>query len=447
MLLIAATSALAQKAFAQSNTLRIYDTALFYGGYADTSVFTQPSAPGVIRFKTSLFTKKITDAELAQIGDSLTLNIYARATCDNYDRAAHVVFAFVPKGQATYSTSDTAVKHLEIARFITPFMNKNIQPDTVPYSFQINNVASMLREKSIVNNYDVWMEFSIFGVVQAGAIAGCTGRRDVYYGTVDLVTNTPAPQESNNIIVPVYNQHAFNNYQSGATDSLTTTVKTVTFTLDTTSYNTAIYLITSNHGAGTNGEEYNRRNHFVYLDGTQILQYKPGFTTCEQYRVYNTQANGIYGASAKTDAQWQSFSNWCPGAYIPIRVINVGTLAKGTHTFKIAVPDAVFPAGDGNFPLSLYVQGKTQSTITAIGEIKELEANTSLYPNPAKNELSVRTNGKINTAVIFNMLGQKVWEGNTKTIDVARFQNGVYYMKIQFSNDITIVKSFVKSEF
>ncbi len=82
MLLLAATSAFAQKAVAQSNTLRIYDTALFYGGYADTSVFTQPATPGVIRFKTSLFTKKITDAELAQIGDSLTLNIYARATCD-----------------------------------------------------------------------------------------------------------------------------------------------------------------------------------------------------------------------------------------------------------------------------------------------------------------------------------------------------------------------------
>ena len=38
-------------------------------------------------------------------------------------------------------------------------------------------------------------------------------------------------------------------------------------------------------------------------------------------------------------------------------------MLAGPHTFKIAVPDAVFTGAQGNFPLSVYLQGKTSETI------------------------------------------------------------------------------------
>ena len=442
-----------QKVTAQTTTLRIYDTALFYGGYGPLSNIIAPLPTRVVPLKTSLYTTKMTSAELAQIGSNLTLNVTIKASCDNYDRAGHVRLALVPKGDMAYPYSDTAtstvdtnVKRLEIARFITPFMDKNKTPDTVPYSYQVNNVASILKEKSITDNYDIWLELEVFGVASAAQtqITGCSGRYDVFYGTVDLVTDGSTAHEADNIIIPLGAELNFNNYQAGATDSIGTTVKTIGFTLDSISYNTSLYLITSNHGSNANGEEYNRREHFVYLDGTDVLEYKPGFTSCEPHRVYNTQANGIYGASAMSDAQWQSFSNWCPGAYIPIRIINVGTLAAGAHAFKISVPDAQFVGQQGNFPLSVYVQGKSDNIPNGIREVNEMQASTSLYPNPAKNELYISTKGKINKAFIFNMLGQKVWEGKSQTINVGQFEKGVYYMKIRFGNDITIVKSFVK---
>jgi len=37
---------------------------------------------------------------------------------------------------------------------------------------------------------------------------------------------------------------------------------------------------------------------------------------------------------------------------------NLGTLDVGNHTFKIDVPEAVFMDGQGNIPLSVYIQGE-----------------------------------------------------------------------------------------
>jgi hypothetical protein len=451
LLSFVAITAVSQSTSAQT-TIRIYDTALFYDGYASLSAVTAPPPPGVVRLKTSLYTKKLTEAVLAQIGNTLSMKVLVKAACDNYDRGGHVSLAFVPKGDTTYSTSDTAVKRLEIARFITPFMNKNVMPDTVPYNYEINNVASILKENKITDIYDIWMELEIFGVPYAAnnEVAGCSGRNDVFYGTLDLITDASAPRENNNIIIPMGNQLKFNNYQAGASDSLTKTEKTLTFELQDTCYNTSLYLITSNHGANQGGEEYNRRNHFVYLDGEQVLQYKPGFPTCEPYRIYNTQGNGIYGPSPRTNAQWQSFSNWCPGAYIPTRIISVDTLLPGTHTFKITVPDAKFVGGQGNFPLSLYIQGKSEyiappPPVLGIHDVDKIAANTSIYPNPAKAEINIRAEQKVAKVIMYNMIGQQIWAGNSTTIDIRKLQYGLYYVKIKFENNVTVTKSFIKN--
>ena len=119
-----------------------------------------------------------------------------------------------------------------------------------------------------------------------------------------------------------------------------------------------LVLITSNHGANQGGEEYIRREHYVYVDGMLALQYKPGRDSCEPFRIYNTQGNGIYGPYQRSDEEWQSFSNWCPGDIIDTRIVTLGALAGGVHEFVIEVPDAVFADMQGDFPFSLYVQAQ-----------------------------------------------------------------------------------------
>lgn len=336
-------------------TSRIFDQILFYDGYAAT--VSEPVPEGVIRVSNSKYVKKLSPEQFTGLGNVLQMKVTIKAACDNYDRIAYAALAMVKKN-TTYN--DATAKHIEIGRFITPFMNKNKQPDQVPYLFSIDNVAAILKDPSINTNYDIYLEFSIFGVPYAAnkEIAGCAGRNDTFFGTIDLISSTSGTPVTNPVVIlePLSFNQNINNYDN--TDVAGKTVKSITVNLATAVKSAKLYLITSNHGANSGGEEYNRRNHFIYFDNIQKLTYKPGGKSCEPYRVVNTQGNGIYGSKPQTDAQWASFSNWCPGDAIPIRVITLGDLTAGDHTFKIEVPDAVFKDKQGYIPLSVYLQAE-----------------------------------------------------------------------------------------
>ncbi|MBB5622958.1 hypothetical protein HDE69_004040 [Pedobacter cryoconitis] len=340
---------------AAGGTSRIFDQILFYDGYAAT--VSEPVPEGITRVSNAKYVKKLSSAQLQGLGNVLQMKVTIKAACDNYDRIAYVALAMVKK-DAAYN--DATAKHLEIGRFITPFMNKNKQPDQVPYLFNIDNVAAILKDPALNANYDIYLEFSIFGVPYAAnkEIAGCAGRNDTFFGTVDLISSTSGTPATNPAVIlePLSFNQNINNYDN--TDVAGKTVKSITVNLATAVKSAKLYLITSNHGANAGGEEYNRRNHFIYFDNIQKLTYKPGGKSCEPYRAVNTQGNGIYGSKPQTDAQWASFSNWCPGDAIPIRVITLGDLTAGDHTFKIEVPDAVFKDKQGYIPLSVYLQGE-----------------------------------------------------------------------------------------
>jgi hypothetical protein len=157
-------------------------------------------------------------------------------------------------------------------------------------------------------------------------------------------------------LIPLEINSSFNDYEPGASDAIGQTQRTITVDVEADSPNAQLVLITSNHGANQGGEEYIRRLHTVLWDGETELVYMPGRETCEPFRQYNTQANGIYGSSARSSEEWQSFSNWCPGDVIDTRIIPLGAVSAGTHEFVIRVPAARFVGDQGNFPLSLYMQ-------------------------------------------------------------------------------------------
>ncbi|MBB6498827.1 peptide-N-glycosidase F-related protein [Pedobacter cryoconitis] len=341
-------------ALTTGGTLRVFDQILFYDGYAAT--VSEPVPEGVIRVNNAKYVKKLTTTQLESIGNGLQLKVTIKASCDNYDRIGYAGLALVKK-DAVYSDGDA--KHLEIGRFITPFMNKNKKPDEVPYLFSVDNLAAILKDPAVNAAYDLYLELSVFGVPYAAnkEIAGCAGRNDVFFGTLDLISTTGSVTVNPAVsLEPMSFNQSINNYDN--TDVAGKTVKSITVNLATAVKAAKLYLITSNHGANAGGEEYNRRDHFVYFDNTLKLTYKPGGKSCEPYRPVNTQGNGIYGSTPKTTAQWASFSNWCPGDAIPIRVISLGDLTAGSHTFKIEVPDAVFKDKQGYIPLSVYLQGE-----------------------------------------------------------------------------------------
>lgn len=338
-------------------TITVLDSVVFHDGYAkyvpDTTL-----KKGVLKLRNDLFARKLTTFELATMGTSLKLHIVIKALCDNYDRLCSVNLALVPRGMDAYQPD--SVQHLELGRFITPFMSKNVLPDTVAYDFDIDNVAALIKDKALTETYDLWLELEVFGIPYAAQkqVAGCSDRNDVFQGRLELMTNEPAPGQQGHFLLPLSFKQAFNNYSKEGTDTLGLTTKLITFELPRRLSGAVLYLITSNHGSNEGGEEYIRRDHLVYVDGKLRLTYKPGRVSCEPFRRSNTQRNGIYGKEAKSEEEWQSFSNWCPGDVIDIHRIGLGTFSAGIHTFLLQVPAAEFVGKQGNFPLSLYLQGE-----------------------------------------------------------------------------------------
>jgi len=444
LLLLALSTALLQ-ASAQT-TITVMEGVIFHDGYAGLVPDVAPQ-PGIVKLRNDLFTRKLTTNELASIGTTLQMRVLIGALCDNYDRIGGVNMALVPAGAETYVPAE--VEHIELARFITPFMNKNIQPDSVPYVFNVDNVAMLLKDTELTTTYDIWIELAVFGVPYAAneQVAGCSGRNDVFTGKLTFQTNDPAPEEDTNVLLPLFFNHYMNNYQLGATDTLGQTTKSVTFSVENDLTDAAFFLITSNHGANTGGEEYNRRFHYAYYDGALELTYKPGRLTCEPFRQFNTQGNGIYGQSPRTPAQWQSFSNWCPGDVIDIRRIDLGPVTAGDHTFMIRVPTAVFVNGEGYFPLSLYFQGKTSGSLSGvgIGDHDGADVPLIIYPNPTNGSFTIAVPTEKAQITVTNILGAVVLQQytTTSTTHLQLDRTGVYMVHLRTDQGTTTRKLVV----
>lgn len=257
---------------------------------------------GIVRYTNYLYAKKLTADDFAWFGQETDLNVFVGALCDNYDRIGNISLSLLPKG-AEYAPAEKM--RFELARFITPFMNKNLQPYEVPYHYDARLISMIFRDKNLQDKYDYWLEYELFGVPYAAnqQISGCADRNDVFKGTLEFVAHDePAPAVTNHLLIPIHHKipeitgnKNLNNYDPEACDEVGTTARTWTFTVPADCTDASLTLNTSNHGANAGGEEYNRRLHFVYFDGELIASFTPGGKSCEPYRFYNTQANGIYG--------------------------------------------------------------------------------------------------------------------------------------------------------
>ncbi|MDR0790017.1 MAG: T9SS type A sorting domain-containing protein [Bacteroidales bacterium] len=76
------------------------------------------------------------------------------------------------------------------------------------------------------------------------------------------------------------------------------------------------------------------------------------------------------------------------------------------------------------------------------------QAIVSIYPNPAKEELTIVSDNKIETIEVFNLLGQNVYtakvNGNNATINVTNFTKGSYVVKLHTDRGFTAKKFVVE---
>ncbi|ASK30157.1 hypothetical protein CEY12_08535 [Chryseobacterium sp. T16E-39] len=427
---------------AQTTTVtNVISQAVYYDGYA--APVSTPVPAGLIRLSNTRYARKLTDAELNSFKAKIAMRVTIGALCDNYDRLGSVFLAMVPKNQPTYTVDDTNVKRIEVGRYITPFMNKNRSPLEVPYTYDLSNLYSVFHDNGLRTNYDMYMELDVFGVPYAAQtqVAGCTGRIDVFSGTLTFFsTNTAATVSDYNSLVPLLSYSKLNNYNS--TDVTGETVRLLTFNLPNAITDAHFFVISTPHGANSGGEEYVRRQNYTYIDDVQVLTYTPGGISCEPYRVYNTQGNGIYGSVPKSFADWTSWNNWCPGNSVPIRGFTLPNITAGNHTLKHTIPTAVFNQQQGDVFLSVYMQGKSNAVLN-VKDVKTIDV--TIYPNPTSDLVNIKSKIDVASISLFSIDGKKLSENYRENkIDLSAYPTGVYFLNIVLKDGTTFKHKIVR---
>ncbi|ASW72883.1 hypothetical protein IQ37_05610 [Chryseobacterium piperi] len=424
-----------------TSEVNVISQAVYYDGYAAT--VSTPVPPGLIRLSNTRYARKLTDTELNSFKAKIAMRVTIGALCDNYDRLGSVYLAMVPKNQPTYTTNDTNVKRIEVGRYITPFMNKNRSPMEVPYTYDLSNLYSVFHDTGLRTTYDMYMELDVFGVPYAAQtqITGCAGRIDVFSGTLTFFsTNTGATASDYNSLVPLLSYSRLNNYNS--TDVTGETVRILNFNLPNTITDARFFVISTPHGANSGGEEYIRRQNYTYIDDVQVLTYTPGGISCEPYRVYNTQGNGIYGSTPKSFADWTSWKNWCPGNSVPIRGFTLPSITAGNHTLKHTIPTAVFNQQQGDVYLSVYVQGKSSSVLN-VNDIKTIDV--SIYPNPTSDLVHIQSKTDVSSIAVFSIDGRKLFENyGENIINLSTYSSGIYFLNIVMKDGTAFKHKIIK---
>ena len=116
--------------------------------------------------------------------------------------------------------------------------------------------------------------------------------------------------------------------------------------------------------------------------------------------------------------------------------------------------DNVNEQGDYEYEISaVFVRGDEQceSEMEGVGNllvtsVKENAANINIYPNPTNGLLNIESQGTIQISVS-NLLGQKLQEttaeGST-TLDLSRFESGMYLIHIETESGVTVKKVNVR---
>jgi len=423
--------------FAQNSQLTVFNKIVFYDGYAATSTAATPA--GVIRLENSRYAKKLSTADITSMQNTLSLDVKINALCDNYDRQGGVFLAFVPSGEAITSPNK---KTIEIGRFITPFMNKNIAPNEVSYNYDLNHLMGLFKDQTFLQKYDVWVEFFLFGVPYAAQtqISGCSGRTDVFEGTVTFSSDANVNPVSDYIPKPLWSRLRMN--KTNDSDFPGTAGRVFYFSNDTQLVDASVHLITSAHGAGQNGEEYVRRKHFVYFDDVEVTNYTPGGLSCEPFRKYNTQANGIYGNNVQSAAWWANWNNWCPGDKIPNRLIGVGDINPGEHSFKVSVPTGQFPNTNDEIFLSAFIYSKDN---VVLDTEKVQTIDYKVYPNPTKDIIMVNASADVRKMKVTDVNGRQLMNETASSLNIQTLPAGIYFLQIEFENGLKTTEKIIKN--
>ena len=81
-------------------------------------------------------------------------------------------------------------------------------------------------------------------------------------------------------------------------------------------------------------------------------------------------------------------------------------------------------------------------TATVTG-IEEINSNVSIYPNPTKGIVNIEVEG-MKGIIVMNALGQIVLETVDNQIDISQFGTGIFMLRIETENGVSIQRIMVR---
>lgn len=141
------------------------------------------------------------------------------------------------------------------------------------------------------------------------------------------------------------------------------------------------------------------------------------------------------------------------GVLTPVLSINNADVSYGTESEGLQSLCA-FIGNDFYFTVNYDDKGEellvtNLSAVLSLDDVERLNSDTKfnfkVYPNPVNTILNIQSNSNIKSGVIYNVLGKKMSTINTNSIDVSKFQSGIYILKLEDEFGNISTKKWIKN--
>lgn len=159
----------------------------------------------------------------------------------------------------------------------------------------------------------------------------------------------------------------------------------------------------------------NKINDITYIPGTNIL--------------VATSSDGTTGGS------WKSTNNGATWTALDTAVQHLGVRCSDANTCY-----------SGGFSTSATVGGMFKSLQTlSTSEAKNMIKHAiSVYPNPTKGEITIKTDKKIKKTSVIDMSGKTVNTNDTGNTDISSLPKGTYLLKADFTDGTSTTEKVIK---
>lgn len=244
------------------------------------------------------------------------------------------------------------------------------------------------------------------------------------------VANTPVRTDQSNYSLGIYEvslngttYKSLNAYNDGFYINRVASQPATTLVANTA------YAMSVKVGVGNTG---NNELVDVYID------YNNDGTFAVSERIHQTA-----GGAGKKNGDVISFNFTTPtiGGFINSQKLRMRIISDFDN--NVNVISSAFTTAAGNIEDYSVVFNPTLS----VGDNQLNSDDVKIYPNPTNNILNISnaTNNELSSISIFDALGRQVFKGSSSNkVSVADLVNGIYFLKLEFSNSNIMTKRFIK---